>query len=202
MSVDDPDGVACQCPIHGYFADKPSTLPLGVPFADRVSIRSIPFDVAGEIYRSHHSYLPTERTSGAPVHHGIYLDDSLVGAVTYAYMLCSDPIAGVEPEHVAEVARVCIGVDMPNLASCSMAKSQQKFADEYATENDIRLLTTYVKEGYTGAMFDSLRGLGWRPDGESTPSSAGNRPDTAIRAETKTRWVCPLENTEDGGVDR
>jgi len=107
-------------------------------------------------------------------------------------MLCSEPINGVEPENTMEVSRACIALDMPNLASCSMAKAQKKFVEDYARENDIEQLVTYVREDYDGTMFKALRGLGWQKDGVSKGHQAGNRPEREIRSYDKTRWVCPL----------
>lgn len=190
----DPD--ECNCPVHGYFASPPPRLPCGISFADRVDVRPIPFDVAGEIYKAHHSYLPSYRTSGAPVHHGIYLSDELVGAITYAYMLCSDPILGVDPDRVMAVARVCIVNRTPNLASAALARSQKKFVDDYGDDENIRLLTSFVVEGLDGSMFAALRGLGWRRGRWRRGKTASNRPDNEVRSGRKRRWFCVVGGRE------
>ena len=63
-------------PIYGAFSNPPKPYPLGVPIADKVTIREIDRRAANKIYESHHSYLPRGRQGW---HYGVYLDDRLVG---------------------------------------------------------------------------------------------------------------------------
>lgn len=184
-------------PVEDGLVAPPASLPLGVSFSDRVTIDEIDYHTSKAIYEEHHSYMPSGRGPGTPTHHGIYLDGRLVGAISYSYLFCSSPIAGVPSDKYMEVSRVCVALDMPNLASCAMAKSQEKFAREYAAENDIELLVTYVREDYEGSMFAALKDKGWKIDGVSEGHQTPNRPDTEIREYDKVRWVCPLTRPDD-----
>ena len=178
-------------PIYDGFATPPGELPLGVPIEHRISVKNIDNRTATRVYESHHSYVNSGRNG--VVHHGVYLDDQLVGAITYDYMLASHEIHGVPSDEYIEVARVCIAHDTPNLASCGMAKSQKKFVNEYANEHNIKLLVSYVREDYKGSMFAALKGLGWHHDGHIAKGhQAGNRPHREIREWDKKRWVCEL----------
>lgn len=187
---------SCGCPVHSGFGGPPKSLPLGISFSDRLSVRDIDHTIATGIYEEHHSYLPVGRTSGTPVHHGIYLDDRLVGAISYSYLLAGNPIGGHDQTEFMEVSRVCLAHDQPNLASCAMARSQKKFAREYAAENDIGLLVTYVREDYEGTMFAALSDgsppVDWRYDGVAPGHQTSDRPDRDIRDYDKHRLICPL----------
>jgi hypothetical protein len=73
---------ACQCPIH---ADgEPFTAPLGLQFADHVTVEAIQRETAAAIYEAHHSYMDSLPSVNL-VHHGIRFQDNLVGAITYRY---------------------------------------------------------------------------------------------------------------------
>lgn len=177
-------------PIQNGFSDPPKPYPLGWPLKDKVSIDPIRSDLANQIHAAHHSYV-TEPRYGV-VNHGVFLRDELVGAITYDYMLASHPIHGYESDEYIEVARVTIANETPNLASCAMSQSQDRFVEEYAHKNDIGLLVTYVREGWEGTMFKALRGKGWEFDGISEGHQAGNRRDREIRDYDKQRWVCEI----------
>jgi len=178
-------------PLTAGFSQPPEPYPLGWPIKEKVKIHPIRKRLANDIHTQHHSYIDTDRHNSV-VNHGIFVDGKLSGAVTYAYLLCSSAICGYESDEYLEVARVTVGIDMPNLASCAMARSQERFRDTYAATNDIRLLVTYVHEDWSGSMFKALRDKGWRFDGWSEGHQAGNRADNDIRDVDKKRWVCEL----------
>lgn len=178
-------------PIKNGFSDPPKPYPLGFPIGRKVEVGDIRPQLANQIHRSHHSYVSEPRNG--VVHHGVFLRGEIVGAITYDYMLASEPIHGVPSDEYIEVARVTIANNTPNLASCAMAKSQDEFSSTYADENDIQLLVTYVREGYDGSMFKALRGKGWQHDGHiATGHQAGNRKEREIRDYDKKRWVCEV----------
>lgn len=79
-------GTGCDCPIHRGRAREPFTAPLGYPFAGDVHVRPITRERAGEIYAAHHSYMMAVPTINL-VHHGLYYQSALVGAITYRYPL-------------------------------------------------------------------------------------------------------------------
>lgn len=180
-------------------APETKALPLGVSFADRISVESIPDHLANRIYERHHSYLGALHRVGNHATHGILLDGDLVGAVTYGPLRSTSEIAGYSPDEYVEVSRVCVAVPMPNLASAGMAASQDRFVRDVARPDGIRLLVSYVVEGYEGSMFAALRGKGWREDERRPPSNpSGNRAARPIHQMAKTRWVCELD-VDDAG---
>jgi len=76
----------CSCPIH---ADSdPFTAPLGVRFADHVVVEPIDRETASGVYEAHHTYMGSLPSVNL-AHHGLYFQDSLVGAITYRYPLIS-----------------------------------------------------------------------------------------------------------------
>jgi len=185
--------MSCECPIHRGTA--PPTYPLGVPFADRLSVEPISAHIARRIYEAHHSYMPSLPIVNQ-THHGILLDDYLTGAVTYRHPLISQ-MGGVSGESIIEVARVCIGVDMPNLASAGLRQSQKRFERHYAAENNIKLLITFVRSDYDGSMIRALKSAGWTYDGTRETSQPSNREDAEIHEYDKERWIysLPTNNT-------
>ena len=180
-------------PISNGFGRKPEGYPLGWPVADKVTVEPIRKQLANHVHVAHHSYVNEPRHNSV-VNHGVFLDGDLVGAISYGYLLASHPIHGYESDEYMEVARVTIGVDMANLASCAMANSQDQFAESYAAGNNIGLLVTYVHEDYDGTMFAALKSKGWTFDGWSEGHQAGNRKDREIRDVDKARWVCELSD--------
>ena len=178
-------------PITSGFSKPPKGYPLGWPIKEKVSIHNIRKRLANQIHTQYHSYIDTKRHNSV-VNHGIFVDGKLSGAISYAYLLCSSPIAGYEPDEYLEVARVTVAIDMPNLASCAMAQSQDRFKTTYAAKNGIGLLVTFVHEDWDGSMFKALRGKGWQFDGVSKGHQAGNRAENAIRDVDKDRWICEL----------
>ncbi len=184
--------VTSHDPIQAGFSRTPKPYPLGLPISGKVGIEPIKKRTANAIHQQYHSYISTERHNSV-VNHGIMVDGELVGAISYAYLLCSSDIAGYPSDEYLEVARVTVGLDMANLASCAMAKSQDKFAETYARRNGINLLVTYVHEDWDGTMFKALRGKGWTHDGTAEGQQAGNRADNDIRDVDKDRWVCKLK---------
>jgi len=182
----------CECPIHRN--GDPPTFPLGVPFADRLSVETLPAHAARRIYEAHHSYMPS-LPSVNQTHHGILLDDHLVGAVTYRHPLISQ-MGDVSGGRIVEVARICVGVDMPNLASAGLKRSQDRFEREYAARNDIRLLLTFIREDYDGSMLRALQTAGWEYDGVRETSQPSNRDNAEIHDYDKERWIYDLGETD------
>lgn len=90
-----------------------------------------------------------------------------------------------------ETARICLGVRMPNLASATLARSMERFAQDHG-HRDVRFLLTWVRADYDGAMIRALRDKGWACVGYSAPSEAGNRDPKAIRQRFKWQFLCPL----------
>jgi len=178
--------MATNDPIHGGFATPPKPLPQGIKFKHLVTIRQIDGRTARLIYENHHSYLPSERVG---THHGIYFRDNLVGAITYASYPSSATIDGYGSENIREVGRVCVGIDMANLASCAMSKSQDIFADNHP---NTKLLVTFVREDYQGSMFAALKKKGWEHDRTSEGKQPGNSPNKDIYDWDKQRWICPI----------
>lgn len=188
---------SCDCPIHrGEVAQR---LPLGIDFADRVTVREIEKETAGEIYEAHHSYMPSVPMVNK-VHHGIELDGKLVGAITYRHPLlrCIGADDGsrygltqqYSGEKVIEVNRICIGVGMKNLASCGLATSQDEFLSNHADKYG--LLMTFIRIDHTGSMLRALVDKGWHHGGISTANQAGNREEKEIREWDKIRWLNEL----------
>jgi len=182
--------MSCTCPVHRN--GTPETLPLGVSFADKVQVRHVKESIVKPIYEAHHTYMPTTPTVNKR-HHGLYLGKSLVGAVTYRHPLMSE-MDGISGGDIMEVGRICIAVDMPNLASCAFAKSFKRFLREDARPNGIKRVVTYIKDdGYDGTMLKAIQDLGWQFDGVREGSQPGNRDETAIHDHDKQRWIYDLE---------
>lgn len=177
-------------PIEEGFADPPKPYPLGWPIKDKVSIREIDRRVADRIYENHHSYLPRGRCGW---HYGVYLDDSIVGAISFDNWPSQSTIRGFASDEIIEVSRVCIGNDTPNLASCAMSKAQDQFVEKHPK---VKLLITYIRGGYDGSMFKALRGEGLEFDGVSYGKERGpHHGDSEIHeiyTVEKQRWVCPV----------
>ena len=93
---------------------------------------------------------------------------------------------------IVEVARICLGVEMPNLASAALAASQERFV-EHTCSDDIDYLLTFVRADYTASMIRALRDKSWTSTGWPEPSQAGNRDDTQLRDRHKWRFLCPVE---------
>jgi hypothetical protein len=85
-----PDTEDCNCPIHRNRTHRPFTAPLGMGFADQVSVEPIRRSAAVDVYNCHHSYMDGDSLHPASDwHHGIYYRDQLLGAITYGYSLAS-----------------------------------------------------------------------------------------------------------------
>ena len=184
-----------QSPVTGGFATPPASYPLGVSISDKVSVKRIDRRTADRMYQTHHSYLPRGRQG---YHYGVYLDGQIVGAVTFDAWPSQSEIRGYKSREIKEVARVCIVNETSNLASCAMAKAQDRFVsdrpdNDTAEDTPLSLLVTYVREDYEGSMFAALAGKGWERDGHSTGHAPGNRQKHEIHNWDKERWVCPLE---------
>jgi len=190
-----PDG--CSCPIHRE--GQPVTAPLGLGFAERVHIESIPRHVAGAIYEAHHSYMDDIPRTNL-VHHGLCYQDQLLGAITWRYPLIrSLEYDGTrfEGDEIVEAARICIGVDFPNLASAALARSMERFVRRHGRRRGVRLLLTFVRADFDGSMIKALRDKGWHCAGKTDPGQAGNRPDKQIREQPKWRFLCEVPAESD-----
>lgn len=163
--------------------------PLGVPFADRLSVESAPDHVVRRIYSEHHSYRPELDRVTIQNHVGL-LDGVSVGAVTYAMPRRSVPIIGVGQENIVEVARVCVSADIPNLASCLLSKSQERFMSGWGSRNGVKLLISMVHSDWDGSMFRALRGKGWENIRKARTGKSGNRDYTGIENDDKELWIC------------
>lgn len=204
----------CSCPIHDDGAVP--TLPRGIDFADRVTVAPINPSTAGEIYEAHHSYKPEmPNVTFDDGNHGIYVGDHLVGAISYNYHIINklklyiednnsfhrnDSRGSDEDKHIlmgnrfAHVARICIGVDMHNLASCALAKSQEYFVEN--TDKDVDFLLTFIRGDHVGSMLKALNDKGWQLTGHTRSSTgSGNREETDIHNWTKQRWLCAIDDS-------
>lgn len=94
---------------------------------------------------------------------------------------------------IIEVARICIGVDMANLASAALARSQEVFAKSEACKPETEYLLTFVRADYQASMVRALRDKGWICTGWSSPSQATNRKQMSIRDRFKWRFLCSIE---------
>ena len=213
-AVVDSTGVGgdCSCPVCR--GGRPPTLPLGVPFANRVNIREVPARTAAQVIQAHHSYVPELVRWSLTTAHGVFLDDHLVGVITYRRPMWRSftPGRGEVPDQYRQeydkedaivVNRVCIAVSMANLASCSLARSVAKYVQDRRRRDNLRLLMTWVRDDYDGSMFRALSDAGWYEGVTVTGHQAGNRPVTEIRDYDKTRWlypVAPPDMTEQTGL--
>ncbi|WP_152422257.1 hypothetical protein [Haloarcula marismortui] len=98
---------------------------------------------------------------------------------------------------IMELNRICIGVDMPNLASAGVARCQEQFLDSDSCPEDIRYFMTMVRADFDASMIRALRGKGWTLRSVSTPSEPGNRESKDIHDEYKWVWVCPAATTHE-----
>jgi len=94
---------------------------------------------------------------------------------------------------IVELNRICIGVDMPNLASAGVAQCQEEFLQSDDCPGDIRYYMTMVRSDFDASMIRALRGKGWTLRSVSTPSEPGNRESKKIHNEYKWVWVCPAK---------
>ena len=92
---------------------------------------------------------------------------------------------------IVELNRICIGVDMPNLASAGVAQCQEAFLQSDNCPEDIRYYLTMVRSDFDASMIRALRDKGWTLRSVSTPSEPGNRESKEIHGEYKWVWVCP-----------
>lgn len=97
----------------------------------------------------------------------------------------------VSGDKFLEAARICLGVRMPNLASCGLAKSQDKILN-YCRQNGVEYLMTFVRADYPASMIRALRGRGWTCTGWSSPAQASNRDYDPVRDSFKWRFIAPV----------
>jgi len=179
----------CSCPVHNGI--EPPTYPLGQPFKDKLTVEPISQHIAKAIYKAHHSYMP-DIPSVNLTHHGVFIDGCLTGAITYRHPLISQ-LKNISGENIVEVARICIAVDMPNLASAGLKASQERFKRAYADPNGIELLLTFVREDYQASMLRALETTGWECDGLRETTQPSNRESAEIHNWDKERWVYHYE---------
>lgn len=98
---------------------------------------------------------------------------------------------------IVEAARICLGARMPNLASASLARSQELLVHNQTEARGIRFLLTFVRADYDGAMIRALRDKGWTCTGLTRPRASGNREETPIRRRCKWCFVCPVETVRE-----
>lgn len=206
----------CNCPIHA--AGEPPTLPCGVDFSHRIHIEEISKDRAHDVYQAHHSYAPeAPNLTFGDGNHGVYLDGHLVGALSYNYHIINklklyiedngsfhrnDSRGSDQDKHIlmgdrfAHVARICIGVDMPNLASCALSTSQEYFVEH--TSEDVDFLLTFIRNDHVGSMLKALIDKGWQLTGFTrSETGSGNREKQDIHSWKKQRWLCEIgDSTE------
>ncbi|MFD1643460.1 hypothetical protein [Halohasta litorea] len=103
----------------------------------------------------------------------------------------------LEGDKFAEANRICIGVKMANLASCSLAASQETFVDSEACPDSVEYLITFVRADFEGSMIKALRTKGWQCLGWSIPKQASNRDYKAIRDRYKWVFACPVETVRE-----
>ncbi|KZX46311.1 hypothetical protein [Haloarcula sp. K1] len=114
---------------------------------------------------------------------------SLVSGVDGSSIDHTEVLSG---DKFVEANRICIGERMPNLASCSLAQSQEFFVESSDCPAGIEYLITYVVANFEGSMIKALRGKGWTCIGWSEPSQAGNREHKTIRDQYKWVFACPV----------
>ncbi|WP_114578800.1 hypothetical protein [Saliphagus sp. LR7] len=117
----------------------------------------------------------------------------IIPTVSAADVATTEVVSG---ETIVEAARICLGVRMANLASATLARSQERFVQSKACEDDVRYLLTFLRADYEGAMIRALRDKGWICTGWTKPSQAGNRDQKPIREHYKWRFLCPIEPTD------
>lgn len=106
----------------------------------------------------------------------------------------SEVFGGTE---IIEVNRICIGVDMPNLASCGLARSQDRFLESSNCPSDTEFFLTLVRADFDASMIKALADRGWTLRSISEPTEAGNREHKTINDEYKWVWICPVDIVED-----
>ncbi|QLH82382.1 hypothetical protein [Halosimplex pelagicum] len=106
----------------------------------------------------------------------------------------SEVFGGTE---IIELNRICIGVDMPNLASCGLAQSQDRFLESSSCPSDTEYFLTLVRADFDASMIKALADRGWTLRSISEPTEAGNREHKTIHDEYKWVWICPVDIVED-----
>jgi hypothetical protein len=106
----------------------------------------------------------------------------------------SEVFGGTE---IMELNRICIGVDMPNLASCGLARSQDRFLQSSNCPSDTEFFLTLVRADFDASMIKALADRGWTLRSVSEPTKAGNREHKTINDEYKWVYVCPIDVVED-----
>jgi len=213
------DPSECTCPIHGDLGDPgPELIPKGVDFEANVDVVDLDLDTINEIYRTHHSYRDglASKDQFTDGQHGITHRGELCGAITYnapnfpkisfyfepdGRIHRDDDLASnnavqktIVGDWFAHVARICIGVDFPNLASCGFCRSQERFIER--TDKDVGFLVTYIRGDHSGSMVKALRDKGWSLAGFNEGSkSPSNRDHQSIHDTSKARWVRPVDDS-------
>lgn len=106
-----------------------------------------------------------------------------------------DPV--LDGDAFVEAARICLGVRMANLASASLARSQEKFITGPACDSSVEYLLTFVRSDYDAAMVRALRDKGWTCVGWTDPRKPGNRPDRPIHERHKWVFLCPVSRVQE-----
>lgn len=103
----------------------------------------------------------------------------------------------VSGDRFVEAARICLGVRMANLASASLACSQERFVRSNVCEPDVEYLLTFVRSDYDATMVRALRDKGWTCVGWTDPKQPGNRETRPIHERYKWTFLCPVETVEE-----
>ena len=90
-------------------------------------------------------------------------------------------------------SRICVGVSMPNFASASLARSQEKFVEDYSDKfQNLQYLGTFVKSDFEGSMIKALRDKEWTLATLSEPSKPSNRVEQDINGDFKWVYLNPV----------
>lgn len=97
---------------------------------------------------------------------------------------------------IIEMNRICIGVDMPNLASAGLARSQDRFLNSDSCPEDTEHFLTLVRADFDASMIKALADRGWTLRSISEPTEAGNRDHKEINDRHKWVYICPVDNVQ------
>lgn len=162
---------------------------------NRVSVKIISLQLANYIFIKYH-YLHRRRIM-AQLAYGIYLDFSLVGALSFCYPMGSFTLHGCRPLEMLEFARMYLFKNLPHLATCSIGKALRRikfdWSDKYSDKPLPRLIvswsdnTRHVGTIYKASNFiEDAQTRGGRNGRLYGQRPQVNRPDFK---HAKTRWI-------------
>ncbi len=97
---------------------------------NRVLLKSIPLKQANDIWVRYH-YLHRKRIM-AQLAYGIFIDDKLTGAISFAYPMGSFPLHNCRPLEMLELARMYLFNHIPHLASCAIGKALRRIKEDWS----------------------------------------------------------------------